>query len=383
MPDGVTPRRWRYTVSDSRKHADEIRLAVEKEIEAGTFQGPAFVRAKDANEAPQTFATLAERWLTLMRAQVRPSTLSGYYDEVKSLRVHFGEKWNGERFTGTSLLVAEIKPSACAEFMAEKLTEAKRRAKAAGMADGSPRNANKHMTTLRRILAIAVNDGVIPRNPAAGLRGGKTKYKGRAMDAAEANAVLGNIPSAQAWARPIVASFLLTGTRRSELLGFDIPDAAKPNARIVKDPLTWREVNLDARTITIPADRTKEKRERVIGISDDLFAILRVLPSRHRGTKDPSAPVFLDERGRPPNPDRVYRILRAAAAGAGIKLRLHDTRHTAGTMLADLGAAPHAIRDALGHADLTMTNHYIAESQARASAALALLSGTLRAQKGA
>jgi integrase len=379
------PRRWRYTVSDTRKVADEIALAVAKEIEAGTFKGPAFTRVRDAAEVPQTFAVLAERWLALKAAKVRPSTLSGYHDEVLHLRVHFGEKWNGEGFTGTSPLVATIKPSECAELMADKLAQAKKRAKASGRLEGSPRTANKYMTTLRGILDLAVRDGIIPRNPADDLNAGKSAHAGRALTPAEIGATVAHVPPSDAWAVAVILAYWHTGTRRSELLGFDIPDPSDPAQRIVKAPLTWGEIDLETRTIKIPAARTKEKRDRVIGINDDLLAILKALPSRLRGAKDPSAPVFLDDHGQPPNPDRVYRIFGRAAEAAGIKgaIRLHDIRHSVGTMLADLGAAPHAIRDALGHSTLAMTNRYIQESQARASAALALLSGTLRAQKQA
>ena len=47
-----------------------------------------------------------------------------------------------------------------------------------------------------------------------------------------------------------------------------------------------------------------------------------------------------------------YQIRRAAGLGAG---RFHDLRHTCVTLLLDLGAPPHVVREIVGHSDIEVT----------------------------
>jgi integrase len=60
---------------------------------------------------------------------------------------------------------------------------------------------------------------------------------------------------------PIYRIALLTGVRRDEVAGME-----------------WRELNLEARTWTIPGERTKNKKTLVLPLSDAAVEILRALP---------------------------------------------------------------------------------------------------------
>ncbi len=69
-----------------------------------------------------------------------------------------------------------------------------------------------------------------------------------------------------------------------------------------------------------------------------------------------SAYVFATVIGTPIEPDNLRRSwypLRAAAGLDGV--RFHDLRHTCVTLLLDLGAPPHIVREIVGHSDLDVT----------------------------
>ena len=143
----------------------------------------------------------------------------------------------------------------------------------------------------------------------------KPPKAGRSLQPTEVAAILKHL---ERWCWSIVSAFVLTGARRSELLGFDFPGATE-GERATKDPLTWGEVDLEARQIVIPPHRCKHGETRVIEVNADLLSILKGLPSRLRGASDPSAPVFLDGTGEPARPDHVLKCFQKAAAKAGIK----------------------------------------------------------------
>jgi integrase len=60
---------------------------------------------------------------------------------------------------------------------------------------------------------------------------------------------------------PAIKLMLLTGQRRGEISG-----------------MRWDEIDLDAKTWTLPAARTKNSREHVVPLSDAAIAILASLP---------------------------------------------------------------------------------------------------------
>jgi integrase len=71
--------------------------------------------------------------------------------------------------------------------------------------------------------------------------------------------------------------------------------------------------------------------------------------------------VFTDAVGRPWRPDRVSAAFgRACAAAGGPRIRLHDLRHTAATLLLAEGTPLAVISDLLGHSGIAITAGYYA-----------------------
>lgn len=129
---------------------------------------------------------------------------------------------------------------------------------------------------------------------------------------------------------------LLTMCRKGELLG-----------------AWWQEVDFEARTWTIPAERMKARRPHVVYLSDqamDLLVGLRTCAG--------SSPYFLPgryETGQPMTPQALNRSIDATLArakGQGVTIAEfspHDLRRTASTLLHEAGFNSDWIEKALAH----------------------------------
>jgi integrase len=119
--------------------------------------------------------------------------------------------------------------------------------------------------------------------------------------------------------RPFFALAVETGARRGELLG-----------------ITWKEVNLDRGTWTIPAARCKTNRERTIPLSEQALAALRsILPTKYTGDE-----VFT---GWTEFKVKYHWGQTLKAAGIEGRVRLHDIRHTFASNFRGRGSSLKAI----------------------------------------
>jgi integrase len=76
--------------------------------------------------------------------------------------------------------------------------------------------------------------------------------------------------------------------------------------------------------------------------------------------------VFTTTIGTPIHPRNLRKHLRDALDDAGLpRVRLHDLRHTAGSLLAAQGVTPRVIMEILGHTQVSMTmNTYVHGNEA-------------------
>jgi integrase len=109
--------------------------------------------------------------------------------------------------------------------------------------------------------------------------------------------------------------------------------------------MTWSEI--DSEKWTIPASRSKNKRQRVVPLPHQANDLLHGIT---RG--EPGALVFPSKRGKLlSNWDRETKQLHEKSGTSG--WHRHDLRRTVATMLGELGVAPHVVRAVLGHAHIT------------------------------
>ena len=128
---------------------------------------------------------------------------------------------------------------------------------------GSPITANRCFAVLRKFFNWARDDrDLIAVSPCAGVTA-RTEERSR-------DRVLGDEEISLAWRAfdaigwpfgPIGKLLLLTGARRSEIA-----------------EASWQEIDLAAKTLTLPGSRTKNDKPHVIPLSDDAVEIIKALP---------------------------------------------------------------------------------------------------------
>jgi integrase len=125
----------------------------------------------------------------------------------------------------------------------------------------------------------------------------------------------------------IIQLLMLLGSRRAEIGG-----------------MRWSELDLDAGTWTLPAERSKNKRAHTIVLPSAALAIINSVPRTNRDHLfgDRAEAGFTGFSNAKAELDRRL--------GETVKAwRTHDLRRTVATGMADIGIEPHVIEAALNH----------------------------------
>lgn len=140
-------------------------------------------------------------------------------------------------------------------------------------------------------------------------------------------------------ARDFFQAVVLTGLRRGEA-----------------ETLTWDQVDLDAGTLTVPAEKNKARRDHVLPLGTYLRDILKARKKKAAGPL-----VFSDPKGRPFTNARY--ALDAVEEASGVKFCIHDLRRTFATVAESLDISAYAVKRLLNHATAgDVTAGYLAES---------------------
>jgi integrase len=190
--------------------------------------------------------------------------------------------------------------------------------------------------SIRPALKWAAQRGYVPEGVANIHPPAPVKRRKRILTSNELTTVL---PALRASSRPYAAALrfmLLTLTRRQETA----------LAR-------WRDVNMKARTWTIP--ETKNGEMHVVPLSRQAIDLLRSrLPAENAGNPqhpDPSTLIFATSAGTLlGNWDRETKALQEASGTSG--WTRHDLRRTGATMLGEMGDLPDIIEAALNHVSI-------------------------------
>jgi site-specific recombinase XerD len=127
--------------------------------------------------------------------------------------------------------------------------------------------------------------------------------------------------------------------------------------------LDWCDVDLRAATVIVNG---KGQRERLIDLSPDVVRALAALAVASAGY---DGAVFVGQGRRRLSPARVSQRVGHAFAGQGLTTRAHQLRHRAATQaLQQPGADLLAVRDLLGHANVSTTQVYTAVVPGRTAA---------------
>lgn len=246
------------------------------------------------------------------------------------------------------------------------------------------RSANLGCDVLRSTLTWAVRVGLIAENPVRKMprlpESEATRvYRRRAMSEDEIARFLAaakaddrrNEGLARGWSRSKGSGLRALGAPRprvpqAPLFRFLLAAATRYGETV---RLTWANLDLDARAVTLRAETTKAGRSRAIPIRADLARELAGLREVHErvlgrgvGRRDP---VFRTPDGAvwcepTNNVMRIFdRLLVAAAISRlddqGCKLDVHSLRHTAASRYASRGVGLVHLQRLLGHRDPKLT----------------------------
>lgn len=303
-----------------------------------------------------TVAVFAHQWLDATRPSIRPRTWQRYEEY---LRIHVVPGLG-------KIPVARLGPADLERLYAAKLQ--------AGL---SPTTIAHLHTVIHTALAKALSWGLVGRNVAELATPPRvSRREMKTLDAAQARVFLQAAASDRFEALYVLA--LSTGMRQGELLG-----------------LRWQDVDLDAGTLSVTATlqrgrggyaltepKTPRSRRRVFLAAPAVAALrrhkVRQLEERLRlgPAWQENGLVFTSEAGRPVNATNIcrrefYPLLQRCSLP---KIRFHDLRHTAATLLLERGMHQKIVADMLGHSDTgTTLNLYSHTTPAMHQAAAAVM----------
>lgn len=140
--------------------------------------------------------------------------------------------------------------------------------------------------------------------------------------------------------------------------------------------LRWSDVNLEDRTLTVQRAAQRQPGKGVVFIQPKTAAGRRTVNLTHTAADalrthrtrqlelrlqlgsewQDNDLVFCAELGTPLDGSNVYHRLQRDLDRAGLpRMRLHDLRHTAATLMLVEGVNPKVVQEMLGHANVTLT----------------------------
>jgi integrase len=295
----------RITLGDVRKVTLENARREARRIFGRVANGhdPANEKAEARSAAAHTLDATIARYLDAKGAKLKPRSLV-------EVRRHLEKDWQPLH----NLAIASIGRANVAATLS-----------AIAKTRGSV-TANRARAALSAMFRWAIGEGLCDHNPVVGTnRQEENGHRERSLSDSEI---------AKVWlAAPendygnIVRLLMLTGCRRDEI-----------------GSLKWSEIDLEARTITIPGERIKNGVEHIVALSDAADSILRGII--RRGDRD-----FVFGIARDGGYSGWSKSKAALDEAVTLKedWRLHDLRRTVRTGLGKLGVQPHIAEAVLNH----------------------------------
>ena len=345
---GSTPRRRKDGLWEVRVYVEEGGRLVRR-----SFYGKTAREAKTKSEDflakfrmgliprrdPRTFAEFAQAWLE-RKARVRgASTIRAYRREVAYLLPYLGSK-----------RLQDVKPQDVRHALDALARE--------GL---SQRTLRKVLERARAIFKEALALELVVRDPTAGVRVEVPSRPpvGRALEPHEAEALLRAFDAWPTWEVGMALRLCLAlGLRAGEALGLTWGDVDLEGGTLTirrawtalggRGLLTEPKTARSRRALPVPQGTLERLRARYKellegGLSPEDLREAWVFP----GGKDPNQPL---------NPHTLGHALRKITARLGLPpVRVHDLRHTYGSLLLANGAPLELVSERMGHANPTIT----------------------------
>ncbi len=212
-------------------------------------------------------------------------------------------------------------------------------------AELSPSTRRTILKMIRRIFQMALDEGLVTRNPASGIQVKVPEVDAKVLTNEEAKIFLREARLTSHRFYPVWFVALATGMRSGELMA-----------------MTWKDVDLESKTISVSRQwtsktgyaPTKTQRSRVVPIADDLAQFLRELKLK-RGSEEFVLPHLKEwENGE------QAQVTREFCEAIGVTpVKFHDLRATFITNLLSRGVSLAQVMAVVGHNQLKTTNTYL------------------------
>ena len=323
LSDGSKRYRSRYRDAAGRQHEKRFKRRVDAQRWLDEQTSAIVTQTWTAPERGRvTVEAWAEQWLAAQTG-LKPSTLYRYRS---LLRAQLLPRWGRHR-------LADITHAEVAAWVAQLV--------ASGLAPATVRQAHR---VLALILTLAVRDGRIPRNPAAGVPLPRTR---RADPRFLTREEVERLADAAGEYGDVVRLLAYTGLRFGEMAALRVR-----RVDFLRKRLTVAESATEVGG-TVEYGTPKTHQQRTVPIPGVLVEPL----SRRCQGKGRDDLVLTSPGGavlRSGNFRR--RFFDPAARAAGLEdLSPHDLRHTAASLLVASGANVKAVQRMLGHASAAMT----------------------------
>jgi integrase len=320
------PRPWlvRYRGPDGRQHSKTFRRKVDAERwlrneEARLDRG----EWVDPSAGTVRFNEWASDWLAGLHG-IGPKTHAGY----------------------ESLLRSRILPT-FGDVELRRISTPEVRAWVAAMADGglSPARIRQALQVMRASLEVAVEDGLIARNPAARVKAPPVRKRRQLFLTAFE---LGRLADESGDYAPLVWFLGWSGLRWGEAVALRI-GRVNPKRRRVRVEESATEIG---GRLVFGSTKTHETRTVIV----PRYVMTRLAPLLEGKTS--ADLVFTGPGGGPlRHSNFTRRVWRPAVAASGLPadLVVHDLRDTAASLAISAGASIKAVQRMLGHASAAMT----------------------------
>ena len=238
----------------------------------------------------------------------------------------------------------------------------------------SPKTVRNVIGTLHKALGDAVRLELLPYNCASDVT--LPKYVKRDVQPYDASEVATLLQYVDAHDDLLAAAWWLAltcGLRRGELCGLRWCDVD-----LVRGELSVRVTRLQDRTGVFISTPKSRSSVRTLALLPGAVNVLARLRDRHDALQAQLGTwshdhVLITYDAAPVRPATLTRHWHQVTQAAGLRrIRLHDARHTHGTVLADAGVPVHAISARLGHASVATTMHFYVHAGAEADRRAAL-----------
>ena len=336
--------RWEVRIYENGRGSKRSRKRFERKIDAENFLFEFEKKQNERQKNPfslttfegKTFATEADYWLLDVKLRGSPGHIKRVQGVLRDFLPKYGN-WSLEKFTP--------------EFFSKFQQELKSR-------NLSNSTVDREVGILISVLNHSVKHRRIPFNPSVGIR---KLMRGtpemQFWDQKEAKDFLRVMSekypkdSLERWVYLVYLLALNTGIRAGEIWGLKPMDLSYESKVIY----VRRQLNNLTREFTL----TKSKKARAVPLNATLMMELKHWIESQRVPSEST--IFQSESGGPVFHDNFSdrRFLKDLKFWGGRRIRFHDLRHTATTLLISSGVDIRTVKEICGHSDIKTTMNYI------------------------